>query len=184
MSNSHQGGTGTKPVAWVLVLVVVLLALLVVPVLLVLGLVGFFAISRDEVAPSVSRELRTTINSANNSITAPGANANVSINGATATMTSNGVTIIAVSENGHWNSSQVSSTGPRTEARLDDQTIALENSRLRVNELDYGAVQQGDQVRLERGRVTVNSQERNPAQGAAANDATSEPKHETAERAP
>jgi len=115
---------------------------------------------------------------------APGANANVSINGATASVTTNSITITALAENGQWNNSQVNSTESRVEVKLDNQTIVLENSRLRVNELDYGAVQQGDQVRLERGRVTVNSQERNPAQGAAANDATSEPKHETAERAP
>ena len=184
MSNSHQGGTGTKPVAWGLVLVVVLLALLVVPVLLVLGFVGFFSISRDEVAPSVSRELRTTINSANNGVTAPGANANVSLNGATATVTSSGVTITAVADNGQWSNSQINSTESRVEVKLDNQMIMLENSRLRINDLDYGAVQQGDQVRLEGGRVTVNGQERSPAEAAAAGTAKSEPEQPRVENAP
>ena len=47
------------------------------------------------------------------------------------------------------------------EARLDNQTIVLEGSQLKINGADYGTVQQGDQVRLEGGRVTVNGQERN-----------------------
>ena len=186
MSNSHDSheGGGGKSVAWVVVLVVVLLALLVVPVLLVLGFVGFSTQTRFEVAPAVSTEIRTTINSANNSVTAPGANANVSINGATATVTSYGVMITAVADNGQWNNSQVSSTESRVEVKLDNQTIVLENSRLTINDVDFGTVQQGDQVRLEGGRVTVNGQDRNQAEAAAAGTAKSEPQRPPVESAP
>jgi len=177
MSNfhdSHQGGAGTNSGIWVIVLVVVLLAVLVVPVLLVLGFVGFSTQTRVEIAPAVSTEIATTTNHANKRSAAPGANANVSVNGATATVTSNGVTITAVADNGQWSNSQVSSTESRVEAKLDHQTIVLENSRLKINDVDYGTLQQGDQVRLEGGRVTVNGQERNPAQGAAESAATAE----------
>jgi hypothetical protein len=168
-NDSHQGSAGTNSGIWVIVLVVVFLALLVVPVLLVLGWVGFRTQTRVDVVPAFPTEIRTT---------------NVSLNGATATVHINGVTITAVAESGQWNNGQVNSSGSRVEAKLDNQTIALENSRLNINNVDYGAVQQGDQVRLEGGRVTVNGQERNPAEAAAASTVTSEPEHETAEQAP
>jgi hypothetical protein len=172
MSNSHdsrQGGAGTKSVAWVVVLVVILLALLVFPVLLVLGFVGFFTVSH------VSSEVGATSN---------GVGASVSVNGDSAIVISNGVTITAVADSGQWNSSEANSNGSQVKVNLDNQTIVLENSRLRINDVEYGTVQQGDQVRLEGGRVTVNGLERNSAQGAAASAATSEPEHETDEQAP
>jgi hypothetical protein len=176
--DSHEGSAGTNSGIWVIVLVVVFLALLVVPVLLVLGFVGFRTQTRVDVAPAVLSEIGTTNNSASSSV------ANLSVNGATATVTSNGVTVTAVADSGQWNNSQVNSTGSRVEAKLDNQTIVLENSRLNINNVDYGAVQQGDQVRFEGGRVTVNGQERTPAEGAASNSPTSEPERETTEKAP
>jgi hypothetical protein len=164
MSNSHEShrdNAGTKSGIWVIVLVVVLLALLSVPVLLALGLVGFFTLSRVEVAP-----------------------AELSASGATATLTTNGVTITAVAESGQWRTSQITSSGSRVEARLDTQTIVVKNSQLSINNVEYGAVQPGDEVRFEGGRVTVNGQQRNPPGGPAASPAASKPVQATAEQGP
>jgi hypothetical protein len=107
MSNSHdphQSGAGTNSGIWIIVLVVVFLALLVVPVLVVLGFVGFYTQTRVEVAPAGSTEIVTTINETNSNV------ANLSVNGATATVTSNGVTITAMANGGQWNNSQVNSS--------------------------------------------------------------------------
>ncbi len=60
---SHESGAGTKSSAWIVVLVVVVLALLVVPVLLVLGFLWSFRASDvSSPSPVVVEELSSTIN--------------------------------------------------------------------------------------------------------------------------
>jgi hypothetical protein len=168
--DSHDGSTGTK--SGVIVLVAVVLTLLAVPLLLAVGFVGFFTFSRVEIAPGGLQEIEGTI---------PGTS--VGVDGANATLTSNGVTITAVTESGQINS-QINSSGSRLEARLGTHTIVLDNSRLRINDVDYGAVQPGDQVRLEGGRLTINGQERSPAGEASATAPSVEPAEAIAEQVP
>jgi hypothetical protein len=180
--DSHEGGAGTKSNAWIVVLAIVLLAILVVPALLVLGGLWFFGFSR------VSAERPVVVEESFMSIdgTAPTGTtgSSVSVNGATATATCNGVTIVAVADTGEWQGSQLSSSDSRMELKLGQRTIVLDHSRLKIDGLDYGEVAQGDQVRLEGGRLTVNGQERKPAAEAPLGDGPKLDATENAGKAP
>jgi hypothetical protein len=150
---SERAG-GANSAAWVVLLVLVLVALLAIPV--VLG-IGFFAFSRVTVEPQF--ELVDEVNSSNGLT----AGSSVSVNDNVATITSGGVTITAVADGPQWQNSQLNSTDNRTQVTLDSRSIVLENLQLSIDSVVYGAVQPGDQVCIEGAKVTVNGQERTPA---------------------